>query len=147
MHSPVASRTCVSPGVACASPCSRFAPVNEATKPSRGRATSSDVVPDVEVREEGVVLEHEADTPAFRRQRRPVGAVEAYVAAGGLRESRDDAEHRALACTRRADERDGALDLQRQAQLEAAKRKREVEGEGRHLRVISSVALIATSRA
>src|SRR5439155_21618341 len=61
--------------------------------------------------------------------------------------TRDDPQHRGLARARRSDERHRALDRELQAQLEAAKRKRDVDSEGRHLSTTSRAALSATSSA
>src|SRR5205823_6198113 len=53
----------------------------------------------------------------------------------------DRAQNRRLARAGRADERDGPADRERDPQLEVAKRKRNVESEGRHLIVMRSAAL------
>jgi hypothetical protein len=80
----------------------------------------ADVVPNVEMREECVLLEEVADATSLRRD---VGAlrrvqehlvVECDVALVRTQEPRDDAKHRRLPRTGRPDERDGLAALDRQ---------------------------------
>jgi len=56
-----------------------------------------DVVGDVEVRKEGVALEHRVDVAAMRRRLRNVLAVEQDPPAGRALEARDHAQRRGLA--------------------------------------------------
>ena len=97
------------------------------------------------VREKRIVLEDEADAPLLRRQSAPRRAVERHASARRLQQTGDDAQHRRLARSRRPHERDGALDGERQLEVESAKRNAEVEEEASHLRVRSSSALTSTS--
>ncbi len=112
-----------------------------------------DVRAHVQVREERVLLEHQPDAPLLGLQIHATRRVEpAFVAerddpAHRTRQPGGDAQRRGLPRAGRPDERDGAPDLERERQLEVAKRKREVEAEGSHLRVTSSAALIRTSSA
>ena len=72
------------------------------------------------MREEGVVLEDEADAPLLGRERdAPLGvepglSVERDAASTRLGEARDDAQHRRLAGAGGPDERDGARDVERE---------------------------------
>jgi len=75
---------------------------------------------DAEMREERVLLEHEADRPLFRTSVDPLRRVEPDIAcagdraARGMRETRDRTQHGRLAGSRRADERDRlAADVER----------------------------------
>jgi hypothetical protein len=71
------------------------------------------------MREEGVLLEDEADATLVRLAKDPTRTVEPDVLAERdpaprwPHESGDRSEHRRLAGARRADERDGAVDLER----------------------------------
>ena len=79
-----------------------------------------DVPAHAEVREQGVVLEDEADTTLFGRQRdvsfrvEPSFAVERDASTRRLEETGDDAQGRRLARTGRPDERDGARYVERE---------------------------------
>ena len=112
-----------------------------------------DVRADGQVREERVLLEHEPDAALLRPQVdaaldvEPRLVVERDAARGRVREAGDRPQHRRLARARRPDERDGPRDVERERQLEVAKRKREVESEGSHLRVTRRAALMRTSNA
>jgi len=106
-----------------------------------------------QVREQGVLLEDEADAPLLRPPGDPLLRVQPDLvaendpAAGRTRQAGDHAQYGRLARPGGPDERDGALDVERERQLEVAKRKREVEAEGSHLRVTRRAALITTSSA
>ena len=82
--------------------------------------TEGDVRPHAQVREEGVVLEDEPDSPPVGREREPERgvepglAVERDAAASRLGEPGDDAQRRRLAGAGGPDERDRARDLERE---------------------------------
>ena len=117
-------------------------------------AAESHIPLDAQVREEGVLLEDEPDATLVRRTAdvlvEPDLVVERDPTAGPSQPG-DRTQDRALARPRRPDERNGALELEREPQLERAKRKLEVCREGCHvstsLRMTSSAALTTTSRA
>src|SRR3954462_15301275 len=75
-------------------------------------AAERDVPLDAQMREERVLLEHEADGPFFRPSVDPLRRVEPDIACAGaraprgLRETRDRTQNGRLAGSRRADERD-----------------------------------------
>ena len=64
------------------------------------------VVPDVHVREQGVVLEHGVDVPLVRRPPRHVHPVQQHPALGGRLETRDHAQGGRLARAGRAEHRE-----------------------------------------
>jgi hypothetical protein len=82
--------------------------------------TEGDVRADAQVREEGVVLEHEADPPLLGREGQaalgvePGFPVERHAPAARLRESRDDTEDGRLAGAGGPDECDRARDVERE---------------------------------
>ena len=65
-----------------------------------------DVLRDGHVREQRVLLEHGVDVAAPRGQRRDVDAAEPDRPGGGLLEARDHAQHRGLAGSRGAQDRE-----------------------------------------
>src|SRR5947209_16391142 len=112
-----------------------------------------DIGSHAQVREQRVLLEDEADAALLRSQRDPARRVEPdpvaqhHAASSRTCEAGDHAKHGRLARSRGADERDRPLDLERERQLEVAKRKRKVDAEGSHLSVTRRAALIRTSSA
>src|SRR3954469_24409583 len=106
-----------------------------------------DVLPDGEMREEGVLLEDVADAPLLRRQRDP--PVEPHVVSErdpsgrGPNEAGDRAQDRRLAGAGRAGERDGARDVEAQVDVEGAKRNPELCSESVHAEATLSATRIA----
>jgi hypothetical protein len=76
-------------------------------------------LPNGEVREERVLLEDEADAPFVGLAKEPSGGVQPNVVTERdpptrrPHEPRDGSEHRGLTRTRRPDQGDGAVDLER----------------------------------
>src|SRR5262249_12483405 len=68
--------------------------------------TERDIAGDVAMREQRVVLEHQSQTPPVRRYTRQIGAVDRDATLVGRHETGDSAEHRALAATTRAQQRE-----------------------------------------
>ena len=103
-----------------------------------GLAAVLDVAPHGQVREERVVLEDEPGPALVGLQVDRLQGVEPRLAAGrdppglGPRQPGDRAQHRRLAGPRRPDERDGALDLERQPDVESPKRERDPVEDERH---------------
>jgi hypothetical protein len=106
----------------------------------RRRAAEGDVAADAEVREQGVLLEHEPHRAALGREVDPsLGveprlAVERHAAAARPLETRDRPEERRLARPRRADERERLVaDGEGQLEVERAKTVVDVCVELRHV--------------
>src|SRR5262245_43323838 len=113
-----------------------------------------DVSADAEVREERVLLEDEPDAPFVGTAVDPRTEPDLVVERDSPlcpHEPGNRAQDRALPRARRPNERDRPLDLERELQLERAKRKPEVRREGCHvstsLKTTRRIALITTSRA
>ena len=113
-------------------------------------AAERDVAPDIQVREERVLLEDEADGPSLRRQVDSGLRVEPPIAAErdapSLRRQQpcDRAQHARLPRSRRPDERERlAPELERYREPKGAERV--VEGEGE--RVHEGTSLMARRRA
>jgi hypothetical protein len=121
------------------------------------RRPVGDVLADRHVREERVLLEHQADRPALGREVDPGAAIEPRAPADldpapvGPAQPGDRLEHGRLAGARGADERDRLpVDAERDPQLVRAKAEGDVDVEVRHERMSlydsSTVALSTTSR-
>ena len=117
-------------------------------------AAEGDVALDAQVREERVLLEDEPDAPVLGRaagRRIEPDLVIDRDPAGRPRQPGDRPQHGALPGAGGPDERDRALDVERELQVERAERKLEVCREGCHvstsLRTIRSAALTTTSSA
>ena len=121
------------------------------------RAAVGDVRPDRHVREQRVLLEHQADGPLLGCEVDPGAAIEPRAPADldppavGPAQPRDRLEHGRLARPRGADERDRLpVDAERDLQLVRAKAEGDVELELRHERMSlyesRTVALNTTSR-